>query len=141
MNIFDKIKRNWLVLFIALAIGISVGFPEALFVFDLGEKYKGIPLMGTDAEEHYLALMRESYDGRYILSNTYSIPKNIPLLYPSGGEAIAGFASRISGLGVVLFNILMNFYLLFYYFCCCTNWFFQLTVESPWRCFRPLLLF
>ena len=94
MNIFDKIKRNWLVLFIALAIGISVGFPEALFVFDLGEKYKGIPLMGTDAEEHYLALMRESYDGRYILSNTYSIPKNIPLLYPSGGGSDSRFCQQ-----------------------------------------------
>jgi len=109
MNIFDKIKRNWLVLFIALAIGISVGFPEALFVFDLGEKYKGIPLMGTDAEEHYLASMREAYDGRYVLSNTYSIPKNIPLIYPQGGEATTGFISRISGLGVVRFNMLMKF--------------------------------
>ena len=109
MNIFDKIKRNWLILFIALAIGISVGFPEALFVFELGEKYQGIPLMGTDAEEHYLASMREAYDGRYILSNTYSIPKNIPFLYPEGGETVAGFASRISGLGVVSFNMLMKF--------------------------------
>src|SRR3989344_3588257 len=122
MNIFNKIKRNWLILFIALAIGISVGFPELYFLYDAGEKYQGVPLMGTDAEEHYLALMREAYDGRYILSNTYSIPKNIPLLYPSGGEAVAGFASRISGLGVVRFNMLMKFlspfllFLLFYKF-------------------------
>ena len=109
MNIIDKIKINWLILFIALVIAISVGFPEVLFVSEMGNKYQGVPLMGTDAEEHYLAYMREAYDGRYVLSNTYSIPKNIPFLYPGGGEVVTGFASRISGLGVIRFNIAMKF--------------------------------
>mgnify|MGYP001580272939 CR=1 FL=1 len=109
MNIINKIKRNWWIIFIGLAIAISVGFPEVLFVSEMGNKYQGVPLMGTDAEEHYLASMREAYDGRYVLSNTYSIPKNIPFLYPGGGEVVAGFASRISGLGVVRFNIVMKF--------------------------------
>ena len=86
MNIIDKIKRNWVAIFIAFVIALSVGFPELYFVYDMGAEYKGAPLMGTDAEEHYLALMREAYDGRYILSNAYSIPKNIPFLYPSGGK-------------------------------------------------------
>ena len=109
MNIINKTKKSWWIIFIGLAIAISVGFPEVLFVSEMGNKYQGVPLMGTDAEEHYLASMREAYDGRYVLSNTYSIPKNIPFLYPEGGETMAGFASRISGLGVIRFNIAMKF--------------------------------
>lgn len=93
----------------AFLVSLSVGFPEIYFFYDMGEKYNGAPLMGTDAEEHYLAAMREAYDGRYILSNVYSIPKDIPFLYPEGGEMAVGFLSRITGLGVVHFNVLMKF--------------------------------
>lgn len=109
MKIIDKIKRNWVAILIAFAVALSVGFPEMYFMYDMGTEYKGAPLMGTDAEEHYLASMRESYDGRYILSNVYSVPKDIPFLYPEGGEAVAGFFSRITGLGVIQFNAIMKF--------------------------------
>ena len=105
----QKIKNNWFTLAVALFVAISVGFPELYFVYDVGKKIQGAPLMGAAAEEHYLASMREAYDGRYVLSNTYSIPKNIPFLYPEGGEVVAGFLSRVTGLGVISFNTLMKF--------------------------------
>lgn len=118
---FEKIKKYWVAILIAFLAALAVGFPELYFVYDTSAEYKGAPLMGTDAEEHYLASMREAYDGRYILSNVYSIPKDIPFLYPEGGEVTAGFLSRITGLGVIRFNTMMKFvspfvlFLLLYY--------------------------
>ncbi|MCK6462346.1 MAG: hypothetical protein L6Q29_00775 [Candidatus Pacebacteria bacterium] len=121
MGFLNKIKKHWVALAVAFLAALAVGFPELYFVYEAGTEYKGAPLMGTDAEEHYLASMREASDGRYILSNVYSTPKNIPFLYPEGGEALAGFLSRITGLGVVRFNMAMKFvspfvlFLLLYY--------------------------
>lgn len=118
---FEKIKNNWAALAVAFLVALAVGFPELYFVYDMGAEYKGAPLMGTDAEEHYMASMREAHDGRYILSNVYSAPKDIPFLYPEGGEVLAGFLSRITGLGVIRFNMAMKFvspfvlFLLLYY--------------------------
>lgn len=121
MNIIGKIKRNWVAILIAFLAALAVGFPELYFVYDMGAEYKGAPLMGTDAEEHYLAYMREAYDGRYILSNVYSTPKDIPFLYPAGGETLLGILSQVTNLGIVRFNMMMKFvspfvlFLLLYY--------------------------
>ena len=69
-------------------------FSEVLFVSEMGNKYQGVPLMGTDAEEHYLASMRESYDGRYILSNVYSIPKKYPVSLSGGRRNDSRFCQQ-----------------------------------------------
>ena len=86
MNIINK-QKKLVDFFIALTIAICSVFRK-FFCFEMGNKYQGVPLMGTD-EEHYLAYMREAYDGRYVLSNTYSIPKNNGANSISGSFALA----------------------------------------------------
>jgi len=115
-------RKNWILLLLALLVGVFIGFPELFFRVDIGNKYQGIPLMSTDAEMHYLSRINEVYDGYYSLGNVYSMPKDLAYFQSGLGERIIGFAGMSLGLSATGINTLMKFlapaliFLLVYYF-------------------------
>ena len=81
-NIINKTKKSWWIIFIGLAIAISVGFPEVLLFRKWETNTKAFRLWILTRKSIIWLLCEKLMTGRYVLSNTYSIPKNIPFLYP-----------------------------------------------------------
>ncbi len=88
---------------LALCMGILMVAPYAYFAH--GPAYRGIAMMGHDAEEHYLARMQEVYDGHPLLGNTFLPFKNIPYLSPGLGEDLVAYAGMGVGLSATQINL------------------------------------
>ena len=84
-----------------MLVGVIFVLPHVLFIADLGADYQGIILMGTDAEEHYAARVREIYDGHYTLSNAFLYEhKSGPYMQPPLPELLMGLVGKLGGLSV-----------------------------------------
>jgi hypothetical protein len=86
---------HWPAFLLALFMGTSVLLPHLLW--QQHPEYRGIELMGQDAEEHYIARVNEIYKGDLQLGNTFLPDKDKPYLQPAVGESIQ------AGLGKILF--------------------------------------
>jgi hypothetical protein len=57
------IKNNWIALVFAVLAGLIYLAPNLFFIFSLGDKYQGIPMMQTANEDFYIARIQEILDG------------------------------------------------------------------------------
>ena len=67
MTIF---KENYLALMLALIVGLIYIGPQLLFIYSLGEDYRGIPMMKTPNEDFYLARIQEIIDGHPLVGSS-----------------------------------------------------------------------
>lgn len=100
------VRDNYLVILMALLVGIIYIAPSIIFILSLGDSYRGIPMMQTDNEDTYLGRIHEILDG-YPTVGSFSFfeYKNQPPLSPPGGEFFYALPSLM--LGVSLVNILI----------------------------------
>src|SRR3989344_3836142 len=63
-------KENYLALMLALIVGLIYIGPQLLFIYSLGEDYRGIPMMKTPNEDFYLARIQEIIDGHPLVGSS-----------------------------------------------------------------------
>ncbi|MDB5225313.1 MAG: hypothetical protein JWL87_265 [Candidatus Adlerbacteria bacterium] len=68
-------------------------------------EYKGIALMGQDAEEHYLARIQAAYEGDWRMGNIFMPDKSVPYLMPGLGEVVVAQFGRAFGMAAPAINI------------------------------------
>lgn len=90
------LKRHWIGIVLAILIGIVIAAPP--FVWHFSEGYKGIDMMKTNTEFHYIAQIQEIYDGDHLARNPFFEDlKNTPYLFPPfSPNLIAGFGKLFS---------------------------------------------
>ncbi len=85
--IHQSIRHHWPAILIATVVGILCSAP--FLYFTQTQEYKGVVMMGSDAEDHYLARMQEVAEGHWSTANTFLPNKDQPYLQPGGGELLA----------------------------------------------------
>ena len=68
---FNIIKKHYLVIILALLVGVLTFMPQYLAIINMGEDFKGIYPINNDDEIYYLARARDVTDGHNFLSNPY----------------------------------------------------------------------
>jgi hypothetical protein len=103
-------KKHLLAVVFALFTGIVVVAPQLIFIVSEGENYRGLYMMNTEAETHYLARMNEFYDeGRignpFLFEHKYYGPQ----FFPSLAEMIVAFPGKVFGISVPVLNLIDKF--------------------------------
>lgn len=86
--------HRWAIL-LALVVGIVSVAPQLIFSLS-SPNYKGIQMLGTDAEDYYVARINEVYEGHFLLGNVFSPHKDKPFIVPPLGEIV------VTGIGKIL---------------------------------------
>lgn len=107
-RIADLCIRHRLALLSAFALGVLVIAPQ--FIFMHTSTYRGIEMIGTDAEEYYVARMQEVYDGHPGLGSTFLPQKNLPYLVPGLGENIVARFGQVFAQSAAVANVSMKFF-------------------------------
>ena len=67
--VISKVKKFIRVHYLAIALGILVGFlmvlPQVLFMFEMGDDYAGVNILATDAEPNFLSRFQEISEGNW----------------------------------------------------------------------------
>ncbi len=104
-------KHRYLIFAVCLLVGITVAAPSWYFHF-FSPSYQGIELFGSDAEDAYVALIQEVYDGHPLLGNVYwADKKDQPyILQPLSPLLVAGLGKALF-LSAIEVNLLTKFLL------------------------------
>ena len=70
-KIFQKVRRHWLAILIAVILGVLITLPFFYFQEKLSNEYKGILNQVTDDELFYMARIKDVMDGHPTLGNAY----------------------------------------------------------------------
>jgi hypothetical protein len=105
----DLLLKHWQAVILATIFGVIIVLPTILSIEKFGPgNFKGVYPVISDDEEHYLAEIREVYDGHFSISNPYiESYKDVPYTQPSLGAAYyAGFAKtfRVSVSAAAIVN-------------------------------------
>ena len=100
------VRNNYLVILAVFLVGIIYIAPSLIFIWTLGDSYKGIPMMQTSDEEAYLSRIHEILDGHPMVGSfSFFEYKNQMPLSPPTGEFFYALPSLI--FGVSLTNVLI----------------------------------
>lgn len=110
-RVADLSSRHRLALLSAFALGTLVITPQLIFMYT--PAYRGIEMVGSDAEEYYVARMQEVYEGNPWLGNVFLAQKNQTYLIPSLGENITARLGQVSGMDATVANVVAKFLLPF----------------------------
>src|SRR3989344_5054414 len=103
------LRKHWPGLIFALAIGVIIALPPVIWHFSSG--YRGVEMLKTNTETHYVAQVQEVYDGYPSLGNPYlSGVKDTPYLFPPFSPNLVAFmgkALHISAIHAVMFTRLL----------------------------------
>ncbi len=105
MPSMELLRKHWWALVLAFLVGVTTIAPALVFTFSRG--YQGITMMGADAESHYLARIRQVYDGFPTQGDTFFADKSLPPIEPGLGEwmvARTGELLRLSASQVELYG-------------------------------------
>ena len=105
------LKQHWVIIILSAAIGFIFVFPHVyLRTIDRGF-FRGVDVLGSDAETHYVARVQEVYDGHLFLGSTYFWEgKNQPYLPPPFLEIATAYLGKILGMNAVQINIFAKFF-------------------------------
>ncbi len=92
---------------LAAAVGALCIAPQLWFMHEPG--YRGIEMMGADAEEHYVARIQEVYDGYPSLGNVFLPQKDQPYVLPGLGENIVAQLGKALHMTAPRMNVLSKF--------------------------------
>lgn len=98
----------------ALLMGALMLAPYAYFTTT--PNYRGVEMMGQDAEEHYLARIQEARDGYSSLGNTFLPYKETPYLSPGLGEYLVAALGSLLDITTTEVNLLSKFLFPFFVF-------------------------
>jgi putative flippase GtrA len=104
----SQIKRHWLALVFALCAGILCIAP-AVYFSHVAPGYRGIAMMGSDDEEHYVARIQEVNAGYSSLGNVFLPDKNVPYLAPGLGENIVARLGNMVDMDASVVNVFSKF--------------------------------
>lgn len=107
-RIADLCTRHWLALLSAFALGVLVIAPQLIFMHT--SAYRGIEMIGTDAEEYYVARMQEVYDGYPRLGGVFLSQKDLPYLVPGLGENIVARFGQVFAQSAAVANVGAKFF-------------------------------
>lgn len=110
----QHLKRHAAAYGMALIMGALMLAPYAYFTFS--QNYRGIAMMGQDAEEHYLARIQEAYDGYPSLGSVFLPYKDTPYLLPGLGENFVAGLGHILGMAAPQVNLFSKFVFPFFVF-------------------------
>lgn len=92
-------RENYLAILIAGMVGFVFIGPQLLFIFSLGDRYQGIPMMHTANEDFYLARIQEILDGHpAISSHAFFEYKNQWPVQPPTVESLYALPSLLFGI-------------------------------------------
>lgn len=116
-------KKHWLVISLAVLVGLIHYFPQILFEYQLDNDYQGIYILTSSDEYAKIAKVQEIYDGHYLSANAFayeykdaSPPEGINIT-----ELLIGLIGRMIHLSAVQITLLLKFilpiilFLLLYY--------------------------
>ena len=106
------LKTHYLALIFALIVGLGAVAPHLFFIYDLGDKYKGINVFKSSDEEGYLASVQvtslvggEKFPPPYLYEN-----RNIPAAVIFLSEIILGKIVKYTRIEVVNLFLLLKFF-------------------------------
>lgn len=109
-KILPRILRGHCVaLILAFAVGIIAIAPQIYFAF-FTDEYRGMHILRTDAETHYLARLNEVYDGHPGLGNVFLEDKARPYILPPFGEMLIAIFGKALGLDAPDMNVASKFF-------------------------------
>lgn len=105
-------KVHLLAIIFAVSVGVLYIAPHLVFIFSLGDDYKGIPIMQTANEDEYLLRIQEIIDGHWGLGSPLFFEyKDQPPLSPPAGEFFYAVPAMVFGTSAVNILIASRFYL------------------------------
>lgn len=107
-RLYALLLRHGAACVLALFIGVVSVAPQWYAAYNT-PSYAGIALMGTDAEQHYVARVQEVYAGYPSLGNVFLPNKGIPPLEPALGEDIVAYLGMILHISAVQMDVLGKF--------------------------------
>jgi len=117
------LKKHWLIISLAVLIGLIHYFPQILFEYQLGKDYQGVYILTSSDEYTKVAKVQEIYDGHYLSANALAYEYKDSL--PPGGvnltELLIGLIGQIFHLSAIQITLLLKFilpiilFLLLYY--------------------------
>src|SRR3989338_8166289 len=109
------IKNHWRALVLAFCVGIIILLPTLLSIQKIGlDNFKGIYPMLSDDEDHYMAEVKEAYDGHFSMGNPY-IKEYKETLYtqPPVGPAYYAIFAKVFNVSVGTATTINDFILPF----------------------------
>ena len=100
--------RHRLALLSAFVLGMLSIAPQLIFMRT--SAYRGIEMIGADAEEYYVARTQEVYDGNPGLGGVFLSQKNLPYLVPGLGENIVARLGQVLAQNAVDANVSAKFF-------------------------------
>lgn len=101
------LKHHWSALVLALCIGACTVVPFVFFTTD--HAYRGVVMMGADAEEHYVARIQQVYAGYPALSNTFLPTKGQPYAIPGLGEIMVAAVGHVTHMDAASVSVFSKF--------------------------------
>lgn len=131
--IMVNIKTHWFAIVLSVVVGLVMIGPQLIFVRSLSSAYRGIYMMRSDAEVHYLARMEEFIDGNG-LGNAYlyEYKNSIPSIFFTISESVLAIPARIFHIPVPTLNLFYKFFLPFVISLLAYSFLFRLTRTKAW---------
>lgn len=108
----NNIKEHYGAFILSIITGFIMLAPQLVFMHSLGAEYKGVYIMGSDAEPYYVARMQEFYDGNGIGNAYYFENKNdVPNIYFTVSESLLALPGDLLGISAAKLNLIYKFVL------------------------------
>lgn len=104
------LKGHCVALTLAFAVGVIGIAPQIHFAFFTDDEYRGIHMLRTDAETHYLARINEVYDGHPGLGNVFLEGKDRPYILPPFGEILIATFGKALDVDAPDMNVASKFF-------------------------------
>jgi putative flippase GtrA len=102
------LRKCLLLFFIAIGVGVITVAPQVYFILH-APSYQGIALMGSDAEEDYVAQIQQVYDGYPTASEPFLLQKNVPYMQPPLGQILVASIGKLTQMNAVAVNVFSKF--------------------------------
>lgn len=134
-DLINKFKQYWSQIACALLMGLFVIAPYIFFINYAGSEYKGLYMLATDAEPHYLARISDFAEGNGI-GNPFirEYKDNVPAASFSYEEAIMSLPLKIFPITVLQLNLIYKFLFSFFISLLISSLFYRFTKSNVWSC-------
>ena len=106
------LRNHWPALCFSIFAGLVIVAPQLFFIQSLGTDYKGLYMLNTDAEPHYLARMQAAVKGDGI-GNPFVIDgrNDVPSSFYSYSESLLAVPAQVFPISIPTLNLVYKFLL------------------------------
>lgn len=105
-------QEHWRALAVAIVVGAVIVGPQIIFIERLGSAYRGIYMLKTDAEPHYLSRMEAALKGNGIGNPfVYEYRNEVPSGFYSYSETVLALPAKILPISIPDLNLYYKFLL------------------------------